>query len=880
MVGSLGQSVVSAMKSDRNTLRDDLIQRIGFSPDPFQLKAFDSIDANESVLVAAPTSSGKTLVAEYGILAALARGQTVIYTTPIKALSNQKMKDLSKWLGKENVGLLTGDNSIRGDAAVVVMTTEVLRNMIYAASDRLGDLGLVILDEVHYLQDPYRGPVWEEVIIQLPKHINLVCLSATVSNADEVSDWISAVRGYCACVVERTRPVALHDHYLLYEKGSRRLREFRTLSDGFPNPEVERYLAKAGGARQRDGRQRGSRAGRPRRAEILRHLDDRNQLPAIIFIFSRKGCEEAVRSCVDQGVTFLDGRQQRVVEAIAEEHCAGLTDEDLVLLGYHEWLEGLQCGVAAHHAGMVAPFKEAVEDCFAAGLLKTVFATETLALGVNLPARSVVIEQISRFRGEGHVALTASEYAQLTGRAGRRGIDSIGHAYTLWSPYESYQQIAELAANKDFELESSFRPTYNMAVNLMAQKNREDAIDLLQLSFAQYRSNRRVAGWMRKVDKAREKLRVSESELDANQHREPNEQRPNAIGPGQLNKSLKKIKPGSLITHNRQSGHRLLLVIGTSTRRDGTTRLRVVTTRGKTLLVTSSDFEELPEVLDQVALPKPFAPNRREFQRAASNAMKRHIIEKEISPATPNPKNNRATMGKKEAQRKASNARIDIRVLENQIRTADGGLGRTLDLIIEVLEKFDCVKGWSLRPAGQRLQRVFNESDLLIVLCIEHGCFDGLDPSSLAGLVSLLTYEHRSRVEPPAPWYPNAMLRTRAKSIDRLWSKLRVEESKRGLSVTKSPDPTLFSAVHGWAAGHSLDEVLDEDFLVAGDFVRHIKQVVDLLSQIAEVATNSETARTARQSIKALDRGVVAIATRLGENEASEVATIQAAKPT
>jgi ATP-dependent RNA helicase HelY len=880
VVGSLGQSVVLVMESDRNTLRDKLIQRIGFSPDPFQLEAFDAIDANESVLVAAPTSSGKTLVAEYGIAAALASGQTVIYTTPIKALSNQKMKDLSKWLGKENVGLLTGDNSIRADAAVVVMTTEVLRNMIYADSDRLGDLGLVVLDEVHYLQDPYRGPVWEEVIIQLPKHVNLVCLSATVSNADEVSDWITAVRGYCACVVERTRPVALHDHYLLYEKGSRRLREFRTLNDGFPNPEVERYLAKAGGARLRDGRQRGSRAGRPRRAEILRHLDDRNQLPAIIFIFSRKGCEEAVRSCVDQGVSFLDGRQQHLVEAIAEQHCSGLSAEDLALLGYHEWLEGLQCGVAAHHAGMVAPFKEAVEDCFTAGLLKTVFATETLALGVNLPARSVVIEQISRFRGEGHVALTASEYAQLTGRAGRRGIDSVGHAYTLWSPYESYQQIAELAANKDFELESSFRPTYNMAVNLMAQKNREDAIGLLQLSFAQFRSNRRVAGWMRKVEKAREKLRVTESELKANRQTRPNESVQNTIDSGQLNKALKKIKPGSLVTHNRQSGQRLLLVIGTSTRRDGTTRLRVVTTRGKTLLVTSSDFEELPEVLDQVALPKPFAPNRREFQRAASNAMKRHISEKEIPQPNPNSKTNRASIGKSEAQRKATNARIDIRVLEKQIRTADGGLGRTLDLIIEVLEKFDCVEGWSLKPAGQRLQRVFNELDLLIVLCIEHGYFDGLDPSSLAGLVSLFTYEHRSRVEPPSPWYPSTMLRTRAKNIDGLWSKLRVEESKRGLSVSRQPDPTLFSAVHGWAAGHSLDEVLDEDFLVAGDFVRHIKQAVDLLSQIAEVTPNSDTARTARRSISALDRGVVAIATRLGDNEPPEAVAIQDAEAT
>lgn len=493
-------------------MRHHLPPADGLTLDTFQLEAIEAIDRDRSVLVAAPTSSGKTLVAFYGIAAALAEHTTVAYTAPTKALSNQKLRELTAWLG-DDVGLLTGDSVIRPDAKVVVMTTEVLRNMVYARSSFLDRLGTVVLDEVHFLQDAYRGPVWEEVIISLPRRVKLVCLSATVANAAELAGWIKTVRGTCEVIVERNRPVALSDHYLVFDVSEQQMRSFPTLAEGRANVEVERYLERAGGsgaAAQRQGRRArggpgrggpgrggsgrgGRRAVRPKRAEVLAHLAAAEHLPAIIFVFSRLGCDEAVGEFMASGMTFLDPLEAGRVREIAEAHTEHLSEEDLVTLDYDRWVAGLEVGVAAHHAGMVPPFKEAVEECFGAGLIHAVFATETLAVGVNMPARAVVIEQLTRFGGEGFVMLTPAQYTQLTGRAGRRGLDAQGHAYTLWSPHTSFAETARLVASTDYELESAFTPTYNMAANLIATRSREDAVALLRQSFAQYRADARLA---------------------------------------------------------------------------------------------------------------------------------------------------------------------------------------------------------------------------------------------------------------------------------------------------------------------------------------------------------------------------------------------------
>ena len=474
-----------------DSVRRAFVARRGFALDPFQVEAFDLLDAGNSVLVAAPTGSGKTLIAEYAVARALAAGGRAIYTTPLKALSNQKYTDFAAEYGPARVGLLTGDVSRNGDAEVVVMTTEVLRNMIYADAARLAHLRCVVLDEVHYLEDRYRGSVWEEIILSAPPEIVLVCLSATVSNAEELAGWIEKVRGTTAHVIEEHRPVELRNLYVLGIRATHRLEILPTFVDGLPNPEAVSLDARS---RPRAVAGKAGRPGvrspvyRPRRAELVERFSEEDLLPAIYFVFSRTGCDDAVRQCLEAGLRLTTPEDRRLIRSVADDHVEPLTDADLRVLGYGNFVEGLEAGFAAHHAGLVPPFREAVEALFGAAIVKVVFATETLALGVNMPARSVVIEALSKFSGTGHEDLTAGNYTQLTGRAGRRGIDRIGHAAVLWSPYHTFAEVSALASARSRALRSSFRPTYNMAVNLVRRYAPDDAYRLVHSSFAQYLS--------------------------------------------------------------------------------------------------------------------------------------------------------------------------------------------------------------------------------------------------------------------------------------------------------------------------------------------------------------------------------------------------------
>ena len=429
---------------------------LGIELDPFQVRAFDALDAGSSVLVAAPTGAGKTLVAEYAIHRALAEGGKVFYTTPLKALSNQKYGDFSRAYGRHRVGLLTGDNAVNGDAPIVVMTTEVLRNMIYAGSPALADLRYVVLDEVHYLQNRYRGAVWEEVIIHLAPDVDLVCLSATVSNAEEFADWIATVRGHTAAIIEERRPVELTNLYAIADRASGDITVLPTFvrtpgGERRPNPDAARYDAR-GNERGGRGRPR-TRLTAPRRSELVGLLREESMLPVITFIFSRNACDDAVQQCLAAGLRLTDADERRTLRKIADARSAPLTDDDLDALGYDDWLSGFENGIAAHHAGLVPPLKEAVEEAFAAGLVKAVFATETLSLGINMPARTVVIEKLSKFTGEHHEFLTPGEYTQLTGRAGRRGIDPEGYAVVCWNPFVPFDQVAGLASRRTSALD-------------------------------------------------------------------------------------------------------------------------------------------------------------------------------------------------------------------------------------------------------------------------------------------------------------------------------------------------------------------------------------------------------------------------------------------
>ena len=470
-----------------------------FEFDPFQITACHAVEDGKGVLVAAPTGAGKTVVGEFAAFFALKAGKKCFYTTPIKALSNQKYSEFVAKFGEDRVGLLTGDTSINGEADILVMTTEVLRNMLYAGSNTLTNLGCVVMDEVHYLADKFRGAVWEEVLIHLMESVQVISLSATVSNAEEFGEWLGEVRGETEVIVSEIRPIPLFQHVLI---GNRLMDLFD--QPGKINPEIlqrEREAIR----RSSLGRNRRGRFTEPSdrmsRAEIIEKLQRENLLPAITFIFSRVGCDAAVKQCLHAGLRLTSPEERTEIRQTALRYTQNIAEEDLEVLGFQEWLTALERGIAAHHAGLLPSFKGAVEDLFQRGLVKAVFATETLALGINMPARTVVLEKLIKFNGEAHVPITPGEYTQLTGRAGRRGIDIEGNAVIQWSPTVDSASAAGLASTRTYPLRSSFSPTYNMAINLISRFGRETARRSLESSFAQFQADRAVVGLTRQIRK-------------------------------------------------------------------------------------------------------------------------------------------------------------------------------------------------------------------------------------------------------------------------------------------------------------------------------------------------------------------------------------------
>ncbi len=405
------------------------------------------------------------------------------------------------------VGLLTGDNTINSEAPVVVMTTEVLRNMLYERSDTLRGLVSVVMDEVHYLQDPYRGAVWEEVLIHLPLSVSVVCLSATISNAEEFGEWIGTLRGETRVVIEERRPVPLEHHYLV----GHRLHPMHVEQDGVPDPEPLRRSRSTRTSCARRPTTGGAAATRsisasPGRAKATAVSTCRGARRSSTCSRSTACCRRSTSCSAGPAATgACDGCARRASRSRAAPRPTtsasarrraprGSTRRTWSPSGSTTSSTGSRPGVAAHHAGMLPVFKETVEELFEAGLVKVVFATETLSLGINMPAKTVVIEDLWKFQGERHELLTPGEYTQLTGRAGRRGIDELGHAVVLYQKQVDFERVATLAQRRTYELVSSFRPSYNMAVNLARNYTEEQAHHLLNTSFAQFLADRKVVG--------------------------------------------------------------------------------------------------------------------------------------------------------------------------------------------------------------------------------------------------------------------------------------------------------------------------------------------------------------------------------------------------
>lgn len=861
--------------------RDSIIARYNFALDQFQLDAIDALDAGNSVLVAAPTGSGKTLIAEYAIEAARQQNQRAFYTAPIKALSNQKFNDLVAHYGKNDVGLLTGDNSINTNAPILVMTTEVLRNMIYARSDALTRLGVVVLDEVHFLQDAYRGPVWEEVIIHLDPTVQLVCLSATVSNATEVTEWLSTVRGQTVPIVEEKRPVELINHFVVGDAATHQVAMYETITNGQPNPEVTRLEQHASESSRRNNYRSGQHQNRqdrrskpaakrsrlftPSRVEVADLLERQDLLPAIVFIFSRNQCDEGAESCIRAGIRLTTPEQRKEISQIIDLRVANFSDDDLAALGFSKFANQLEAGVGAHHAGLVPAFKEIVEECFIRGLVRLVFATETLAVGLNMPARAVVIDKLTKFTGEHHQPLKASEYTQLTGRAGRRGIDTVGHALVTYNPFVKFDQVAALAVSRSFRLTSAFRPTYNMAANLIQTHSRQEAHHLLNLSFAQFQSGRdvvelqaRISKRSKERDRLREQARSPFGDIDA--YRNAFDIRPDTR---QVIEAIEVLKVGDLILVPKSGRETKAAIIATAQRVNGT-KLTLITATRAVLQLQAGDFDAPPIKQGHVVLPDSFAFTSPKFIKEVASRVMRTKPNKSDSTkkVTTSTDNSHAVAQDPELRRRLIAAKSADRIdgelaqLESRINKSVQSVSARFDDLVKLMERRGYVSAWSLTDQGRSLAKIFHELDLVVAEALADGIFDGLDAAQFASLLSTFVYEFRRAEEPPRPNIP-ANLQSKWKQLQTLSDQIAKDEESSGLSAHRSLDAGLMDVTFAWASGDELIDILDED-LTAGDFVRTMKQLIDLLRQISLVASTPQTRETAQAASQALMRGVVA----------------------
>ena len=775
-----------------------------FPLDDFQEQACRALEEGSGVLVAAPTGAGKTIVGEFAIHLALAAGLKVFYTTPIKALSNQKFAELVKRYGQERVGLLTGDNNNNSEAQIVVMTTEVLRNMIYATSSSIRDLGFVVMDEVHYLADRFRGAVWEEVILHLPKDVRVISLSATVSNAEEFGAWLAEVRGNTQVIVSEHRPVPLHQHVLfgdelleLFETGSRQMRV---------NPELlQKHQARArtpmrtrGKFNSKGPQQRHfSRFPRLDKPEVVEILDDLELLPAIFFIFSRIGCDNAVANCRRSGIRLTSREEQQEIRKLVEARCSSIADEDLDTLGYFEWLESLERGYAAHHAGMLPAFKEVVEELFLRKLVKAVFATETLALGINMPARTVVLERLDKYNGESRVNITAGEYTQLTGRAGRRGIDTEGHSVILWGAQLDPNMVAGLASKRTYPLNSSFRPTYNMAVNLIDAFGKNHATAVLERSFAQFQADRSVVGLAQVISEKKKSLDGYEDSMACH------------LGDFRVYSDLRR-----QISDLERELARLKNRIGKDVRE--TKRVRTI----------DADLGRI----------------RKEMRNHPCHQC--------------HDRESHARWGERYQKLKR-----EIEQQSAQLEGKTGQVAKVFDRICNLLERLGYLTpeedDFAVSPAGARLAKIYGERDLLIAECVNRGAWRGLDPAAMAAMAAALVFEERGEESEHEPKLPKGTFRDALEATEKIQSELYDLQSEYRLNKETPLSLGLVWGMYRWATGAKLNDVLKLSGLLAGDFIRWSKQIVDLLDQLAKSA-DPEVAQTSYEAVDLVKRGIVA----------------------
>jgi superfamily II RNA helicase len=875
----------------------DLGSIFPFDLDQFQKDAIASLNAGRSVVVCAPTGSGKTLVGEYAIYRALARGKRVFYTTPLKALSNQKLRDFREKFGFDLVGLLTGDASINRDAPILVMTTEIFRNMLYGTP--IGQVGIslvdveaVVLDECHYMNDRQRGTVWEESIIYCPREVQLVALSATVANSDQLTDWLNRVHGPTDLIYSDFRPVPLEFHYC-NPKGL-----FPLLNDS--KTKISPRLANRGKRKQGD-RGRNGRPEAPSLIYTLNHLQQRDMLPAIYFIFSRRGCDKAVAEVGD--LWLVDNDESQVLRRQIDDFLSRNPEA-----GRSGQIAPLYRGIAAHHAGILPAWKLLVEELFQQGLIKVVFATETLAAGINMPARTTVISTLSKRTDTGHRLLNASEFLQMAGRAGRRGMDKQGHVVTVQTPFEGAKEAAYLATSKPDPLVSQFTPSYGMVLNLLQTHTLEETRELIERSFGQYMATLHLRPDYELIDELKAQLaEIDEQIASVSEHElaiyEKLRQRLKAER--QLLKTLQEQAQEA-----RQEQIKMLLdfavcgtllslkgkniavsvpitavLVGQSPTAGQSSYLVCLGQDNRWYVAATEDVVDLYAELPRVEVPQDilppqeliFKPGQSCRGNAITDAIAQSIPEPDESLHLPpevaeqlhrvtavqaqleaNPLYQSGNVSKifKRRERYAE-IQEELQELEAQVEQQSQRHWEEFLNLITILQQFDCLDNLVPTQLGQVAAAIRGENELWLGLALASGELNNLDPQHLAAVIAALV------TETPRP--DSRVNFNLSPEIDEAWSRLQKirravlkVQYRHGVALPVGLENRyigLIAIVEQWALGTEWVELCENTTLDEGDVVRILRRTLDLLSQIPHVPNLPDALqRNAYRAMQLIDR--------------------------
>lgn len=751
-----------------------------FELDDFQKEACEIIDNGESVVVCAPTGAGKTVIAQHAINNALKQGCRIFYTTPLKALSNQKFYDFCEQYGADKVGLLTGDTSINRGAQIVIMTTEVFRNMLYgtnfgAVADNLKDVRYVVLDEVHYMNDEQRGTVWEESIIYCPTNIQIIALSATVANCDELTNWINTVHSKTKLVNTDFRPVPLR---FFYFDSSQPYKLLPLLTpDGKLNNKIK--PEKPQWARGKDRRKK------TYVKQIIQNLADNDMLPAIYFTFSRKKCDEQMEKC--SGLGLNTRKEQEEIKAFIEEFIA----ENPHLYG-NKHIEYLIQGVASHHAGLLPAWKNLVEKLFQKGLIKVVFATETLAAGINMPARSTVISSTSKRTDSGHRMLTANEFLQMSGRAGRRGMDEVGYVTVVGTPFQTPEEVAELVLSDSNPLESKFSPSYSMVLNLLQRFNLEESKELILKSFGYYSSDYRLKPIL-----------------------------------FQLEQYDKEIEERSFICPNKLSDDKMLEY----------DKLRFLYVQNR------QTYKKI--VKQEKSKHRPLSPEVVEFGKR--NKEELHKLQTFACDT--------CKLYKKHSKNLEVLKRIDSKKkkLLKEIEKQKDIYWNKFIAHRAVLKEYGYIQNDYPTEKGKTTSQIRSENELYLAEIIFSGVLENLTPSQLAGVICALTTEEL-RIE--IPYIPfSEPVRKTLNQIRNIKRKLEKVQSKYDIEAPLYINPYFSSLIELWVEGAEWETVSEQIEIGEGDIVRAFKRVVDVLRQLTTIDNIPETlVFTAREAIEKIQR--------------------------